>query len=153
MKNLIIATLLLTFSLTSCTGQKQTDKTETQLDSIEPIVNSSVHKEYDEDGNLISVDSTYSYFYSNIKDDSILEQNFFNKFKIGFDDNFNHLDSIMANDFFNEDMFKMHDFYNQDFFSKRFRINDNNVDEIFKKMDSIKNRFYLKKEDDLKKEI
>lgn len=144
MKRFILFTAVLSLMLSACKNQNSgEDKLAlSENDTIKPITNYEVHKEYDEDGNLISVDSTYTYFYSNIKGDSLMEQKVFKNFKHGFDANFMNIDSIMANDFFNDDLFKMHDFYTRDFFSNRFRMNDKSVDEIFKRMDSLKNRFY-----------
>lgn len=153
MKKIIAFTMLLAFSLTACNGQNQTEKVSENLDTIKPKINTKVYKKYDEDGNLISVDSTYSYFYSNIENDSLLEQKFFKDFKFGFDDNFNRLDSIMSSNFFNDDLFKMHDFYTDDFFRNRFKMNDSSVEEIFKRMDSLKNSYYLKQNDKIKKQM
>ncbi|WP_123898557.1 hypothetical protein [Aureibaculum marinum] len=143
MKNLIVS-LLLSFSLINCMGQEKTQKNTSKKDTIQPKISSSVHKEYDENGNLISIDSTYSYFYSNIKNDSILEQEFFENFKLDFDKNFPNIDSLFMKDFFMDTPFKMNDFYTDDFFEKRFNLRHNNFIDIFKQMDSIKNRYYLK---------
>ncbi|RPD94470.1 hypothetical protein EGM88_12065 [Aureibaculum marinum] len=125
-------------------GQEKTQKNTSKKDTIQPKISSSVHKEYDENGNLISIDSTYSYFYSNIKNDSILEQEFFENFKLDFDKNFPNIDSLFMKDFFMDTPFKMNDFYTDDFFEKRFNLRHNNFIDIFKQMDSIKNRYYLK---------
>ncbi|PID71344.1 MAG: hypothetical protein CR985_00105 [Flavobacteriales bacterium] len=147
MKRLILLSTTLLLILLSC--KNRTDENTEKLafnniDTIKPKTSYKVHKEYDEDGNLISVDSTYTYFYSNIQGDSLLEEKMFRNFKQGFDANFTNIDSIMANDFFNDSLFKMHDFYTDDFFRNRFRINNKSVEEIFKRMDSLKNSFYEK---------
>lgn len=63
-------------------------------DTIQPKTTIQVHKEYDENGNLIRLDSTYTYFYSNIKNDSILERDIYKKFKLGFDKELTPLDSV-----------------------------------------------------------
>lgn len=153
MKKMIIFSLLLSFSLTNCNGQESNNKTTSKNDTVKPQIKSEVYKEYDEDGNLIRIDSTYSYFYSNIKNDSILEQQFFKDFKMGFEDNFSTIDSLFMQDFFMDTPFKMNDFYTDDFFENRFNLQQNNIKEIFKRMDSIKNHYYLEKEAEMKKQL
>lgn len=66
MKKIILVAVLLSFSLISCNAQEKSQKTEQKNDSIQPEVNISVNKEYDEQGNLIRIDSTYTSFYSNL---------------------------------------------------------------------------------------
>lgn len=149
MKRIALITATALLMLSAC-KQKNSNTEDTQNiasvlnenDTIKPKTSYKVHKEYDEDGNLISVDSTYTYFYSNIKGDSLMEQKVFKNFKHGFDKNFMDMDSIMSSDFFNDNLFRMHDFYTDDFFSNRFRMNDRSVEDIFRKMDSLKNSFY-----------
>ncbi|MDY7395085.1 hypothetical protein UMM65_07515 [Aureibaculum sp. 2210JD6-5] len=153
MKKIIVLSLLLSFSLTSCTGQEKTEKNTDEKDTIQPRISSSVHKEYDENGNLISIDSTYSYFYSNIKNDSILEQKFFKDFKMGFDDNFPAIDSLFMRDFFSDTPFRMNDFYTDDFFENRFELRQKSMRDIFKRMDSLKNSYYLDRKNEIKKQM
>ncbi|MET2984142.1 hypothetical protein [Aureibaculum conchae] len=153
MKKIIALSLLLSFSLTSCIGQEKTDKNNSEKDTIQPKINTSVHKEYDENGNLISIDSTYSYFYSNIKNDSILEQQFYKDFKMGFDNNFKNIDSLFMKDFFMDTPFKMNDFYTDDFFENRFELRQKIMRDVFKRMDSLKNSYYLDRKNEIKKQI
>ncbi len=153
MKKIIVYSLLLSFSLTSCMGQDKTDNSNSEKDTIEPKISSNVHKEYDEDGNLISIDSTYSYFYSNIKNDSILEQKFFKDFQMGFDDNLRNLNSIFRRDFFTDTPFNLNDFYTDDFYENRFNLQQKSIQDIFKRMDSIKNSYYSDRNEALKKQM
>ena len=149
MKKIIVFSLLLSFSLTNCMGQEKTNKKTSEKDTIQPKISSRVHKEYDENGNLISIDSTYSYFYSNIKNDSILEQKFFKDFKMGFDENFLAIDSLFMKDFFFDMPFKMNDFYTDDFFENRFNLKQKSIKDVFKQMDSLKNSYYLEEKNHL----
>ena len=58
------------FLISSCTAQTKKDedknKIEISKEKIKPKISYKVNKEYDENGNLIKLDSTYSYYYSNI---------------------------------------------------------------------------------------
>lgn len=151
MKKMAFAAVLTAFSIMSCTGQKHTEKTTDNTDSIQPETNFSVHKEYDEHGNLISVDSTYTYFYSNIKNDSLREQEIFNNFKMNLGDHFQSMDSLFMNELYNNQMpFNMNDFYTDDFFQKNFDLKRENIQNIFKQMDSLKNSFYNEQEKAIK---
>ncbi len=82
MKNLILLSFLF-FGFIACQGQEnQKQKNEKTTTSKSPNENWTVHEQYDDDGNLISRDSTYSYSYSSIngqevppeKIDSLLSQ-------------------------------------------------------------------------------
>jgi hypothetical protein len=151
MKKIMLVAVLLSFSLISCNAQEKSRKTEQKKDSIQPEVNIRVNKEYDEHGNLIRIDSTYTSFYSNIKSDSILEKQIFEKFRGNFDLNFNSIDSLFMKDFYIEDPFKEFDFYTDDFFENHFMLRQKRIENIFKEMDSLKNSFYKRKQQELKK--
>jgi len=67
MKHVIaIACLAVVFQISSCQGQDEKQKGK-EKPAVNPQTNISVNKEYDESGNLIRYDSTYSYYYSNIE--------------------------------------------------------------------------------------
>src|SRR4051812_3814635 len=81
---LTIATALL---LTSCQknsdGQhhkKETTATNTADRVRKPAVNIKVNKHYDDKGNLVGMDSTYSWYYSNIKGDTARIDSLFHNF-------------------------------------------------------------------------
>jgi len=64
MKKIISLIFVLSLVFVSCNGQKKTtDKIDNS--NPKPETNISVKKKYDENGNLVSVDSTYSYVYTN----------------------------------------------------------------------------------------
>lgn len=131
------------FSFSNCQSQNNNVKTNNEVikDTIKPQTKIKVNKQYDEFGNLIAVDSTYTSFYSNIKGDSISEREIFSKFKSNFDNQFQDFDS-----FFNRDIFKdspfTNDFYTDDFFKNSFKSNQKQIDKMLKRMDSLKNNFY-----------
>ena len=107
-----------------------------------PKVNIKVNKRYDEKGNMIGFDSTYSSFYSTAKGDTTrmdslmhLFDKYFNRNHSSFFDN--HFNSL----FFNDTM-RYPDFFHKDFFLKRYELNDRYLRDMMNSMDSIKNQFY-----------
>ena len=144
MKKLILFISLVSFLSTSCNSQTKTEKGSNLNDTIKPKIDIKVQKDYDENGNLISVDSTYSYFYSNIKNDSILEKEIFDKFKLNFEGHFRPLDSIFMGDFFGQDPFNINNFYTDEFFKNNFKMHQKRMEQIMKEMDSLKNNYYRK---------
>ncbi|MDH5414427.1 MAG: hypothetical protein OEW87_09845 [Flavobacteriaceae bacterium] len=144
MKKLILFISLVSFLSTSCNSQTKTEKGSNLKDTIKPKIDIKVQKDYDENGKLIRVDSTYSYFYSNIKNDSILEKEIYDKFRLNFEDHFRPLDSIFLGDFFGEDPFNIDNFYTDEFFENNFKMHQNRIEQIMKEMDSLKNNYYKK---------
>lgn len=151
MIKLMLNTIFFSFILISCNGQNKLDKQGENLDTIKPKINIKVQKKYDTEGNLISVDSTYSYFYSNIQNDSIQEKLIFDKFKFDFNNQFKSFDSIFMNDFFNETPPRIKDFYTDDFFQHNFKSQQKRIEKMFKEMDSLKNSFYNNQNEIFKK--
>lgn len=107
-----------------------------------PKVNIKVNKHYDDKGNVVGFDSTYTSFYSNILGDtatmdslmSSFDQYFRRDHSLFFDRQFNSL-------FFN-DSARYPDFFHKDFFLKRYELNDPYLRKMMDRMDSIKNQFY-----------
>lgn len=133
----LIQILMILFLTFSCNAQNIEDQKADMKNKIDPKTNIIVNKEFDENGNLIRFDSTYSYFYSNIENDST-----FTDFQNNFFNSFPDFQGPFFNDMFFTDSLLMYDFYKKDFFSKRFELNRKKFDQIFEKMDSIKNKFY-----------
>ncbi len=136
--------MLMALSFYNCQGQNNKEKVDNSVerDSLKPQTKIKVNKKYDKNGNLIALDSTYSYFYSNIKGDSVLERDVFNQFKIDFNKQFMPLDSIFAKDFLNSSPFNRHNFYTDDFFKNSFQSHQKKIDKLLRRMDSVKNNFY-----------
>lgn len=145
MRQIILGVSLFLSVLVGCKGQV-TDKTGSNkldtINKIEPKTNIKVNKEYDENGNLIRYDSTYSYYYSNIEGDSLLRDSVFNKFRNFFHEEYNFSDEPFFNNLFFQDSLLKYDFYNNDFFIKRFKNNQMQMNDFFLQMDSLKNRFF-----------
>ena len=103
-------------------SSKQNKIEETGDTLNKPQVKIKVNKQFDDKGNIVEYDSTYSYYYSSpggnlkhLSNDSVYNgfRSFFNKTYPSF---FIH----PYNDiFFNDSLYK-HDFFNKDYFEKRF---------------------------------
>jgi len=140
MIRLVIIAIALSMLINSCNGQK--NEKDIKLNQNLPQTNIKVNKEYDEKGNIIKYDSTYSSYYSNIKGDTVLRDSIFNNFKTRFNQKYFFSTQPYFNDFFFEDSLLGYDFYKKDFFYNRFRNNTQLMDNLFHEMDSIKNSFY-----------
>jgi len=115
-------------------------------DSLDkPKVNIKVNKRYDDKGNVIEFDSTYTSLYSNIQGDTAkmdslmggFDRYFKRDHSLFFDNQFNSL-------FFN-DSTRYPDFFHDDFFMKRYELNDHYLRDMMGRMDSIKNHFYYER--------
>jgi len=144
----IIAMLLLSFLIGGCNRQKkQNEKLSKQFaaadTTIQPKTDIRVNRKYDDKGNLIQYDSSYSYFYSSPGfNNSISSDSLFNDFKLPLRNEYKGLfDDNMNSIFFNDSLFK-YDFYNDDYFSKRFHLNMLRFENMFKEMDSIKSDMF-----------
>ncbi|MBI2281883.1 MAG: hypothetical protein HYU68_14505 [Bacteroidetes bacterium] len=150
MKKLIYIVTFSLLLLSSCEAQSEkgipSGKSKNKIETLEqePRFNIRVNKKYDEFGNQIGFDSTYTLYYSNIEGDTTLMDSLFNQFnpffKNYYSDVFNkQFDKL----FFNDSLF-YDDFFHTDFFRKRFEINDEYFKKIMEDMDSVKNEFYQK---------
>ncbi|MFY9153710.1 MAG: hypothetical protein WAO52_16955 [Prolixibacteraceae bacterium] len=139
MKRMVFFVLAVLFALASCDGQ--TKKQKAQNTNV-PKTNIKVNKEYDKDGNLIRYDSTYSYFYSNIVNDSILGDSIFSDFKDQFNQRYIFSSEPYFSDFFFQDSLLKYDFYKNDFFSKRYKNDMERMGKLFQEMDSVKNLYF-----------
>jgi len=150
MKKIMILTAVILLNLYSCSPKKEArldNLLEADLiDTVKPKTNYRVHKEYDENGNLISIDSTYAYFYSNKNIDPKQQEEIFKKFEQEFMIQMPQIQNHVFDNFFDnrtpmDSVFK-NNFYTPDFFYKHFK--NNALEDMFKQMDSIKNNFYKK---------
>jgi hypothetical protein len=132
-------------------GQKA-DNGSTAADSVDkPQVNITVNRRYDDKGNMIGFDSTYSSYYSNIKSDTSKMDSLMH----GFDRYFNHnrslfFDNRFNNLFFNDSM-RYPDFFHKDFFLRRYELNDTYMRGMMERMDSMKNQFFYEQSQKEKK--
>ena len=145
---LIVATLA---TLSSCDKNtdrqsvlgKSDDQAMVTNDSLnKPKVNVQVNKRYDEKGNLIGFDSTYSSFYSNVKGDTVKMDSLINSFDRYFNSNHSFSFDRQFNPLFFNDSLRYPDFFHKDFFMRRYELNDEYLRETMERMDSIKNHFF-----------
>ncbi|MGQ7869101.1 hypothetical protein [Sunxiuqinia sp. sy24] len=142
MKYIGLSTTLLLFLLSSCSGQPRSDQMES-LDSITPKTDIVVNRQFDENGNLIRYDSTYTQFYNSVEQDSLMADSILNEFKDRFNLQYPFSDRSYFNDFFFQDSLLQYDFYKKNFFYERFQNNMKRMDSLFQEMDSMKNRFFM----------
>lgn len=148
MKNVIA--ILLILSITGCKGQEkekeEVSKEEKQEMAQKPIEQWNVKKEYDEAGNLIKYDSIYSYSYStiigdsvNINLDSIMDSfrgYFENRVPFDWKRDFSYFPKT--------DSLFMKDFFKEDYFLNNWQEHHSDIENMMKKMDSVRNAFLRK---------
>lgn len=124
-------------------GQDGTPKKDTVADiSPKPKVNIKVNKHFDDDGNVIGFDSTYTSYYSNIEGDTSRMDSLIKTFDTFYNRNHFKLFGDEFNSLFFNDSLRYPDFFHDDFFLKRYELNDSYFRDMMNRMDSIKNRFY-----------
>ena len=145
MKNWMII-LLSFFTLISCNAQdkKEEDNKSNKIstETNQPKIDYKVNKEYDENGNLIRLDSTYTYYYSNIDKDAMMKDSILKK----LNQHFNMKDAFSSSffeDFFREDNFIKDDFFQEDFFRGNLKRNHEMMNKMMQRMDSLKNQFFI----------
>ena len=135
---------LLGLLVISCNAQeKKAEKKEADNHNPQPQVKWDVKKEYDDQGNLIRYDSVYTWTYTNTAGDSVVVpvdsvlqhfETFFNsQWPSIWDEQFMQpmwADSLLYKDFGRPDYF--YDRWQEDFFR---------MEEMFRRMDSLRNRF------------
>ncbi len=146
MKRLVIFSMLITLlGLSGCDAKsapKKDGKLKNDTTKVQPDINIKVNKEYDDKGNLIRYDSTYTYVYSNIDGNIQLQDSVFNEFMQHFNEHFGISEDPLFNSFFFNDSLLQYDFFKKDFFHDRFFRNRDMIDKMLREMDSLKNEFY-----------
>jgi hypothetical protein len=125
-------------------GQTAQDSKVKRDSLYQPKVNIKVNRHFDEKGNMIGFDSTYTSFYSNIEGDTISMDSMMS----GFDKYFNiqhpqFLQREFAPLFFTDSL-RYPDFFHRDYFMKRYELNDQYMRDMMQRMDSIKNEYFEK---------
>jgi hypothetical protein len=140
---LLTAVALLLSSCDSDSKGQTADLKKNQNDSvIKPKVDIKVNRRFDEKGNMIGFDSTYTSYYTNMSGDTA-----------GMDSLMGSFDRYFRNDhpFFFRDKFdplffsdstRYPDFFHDDYFMRRYELNDLYMRGMMQQMDSIKNKFY-----------
>jgi hypothetical protein len=148
----ILSLVALTLLLCSSCNEKSEAQNKTDskantatvaADSVDkPKVTVKVNRHYDDKGNLVGFDSTYSSYYSNVKGDTSKMDSLMNSFDRYFNrSHSSFLDKRFNNLFFNDSL-RYPDFFHNDFFMKRYELNDLYLRDMMRSMDSVKNRFF-----------
>jgi hypothetical protein len=121
----------------------QTSKNEIKRDSVsQPNVKIRVNRHYDDKGNVVGFDSTYTSFYADVNGDTATMDSMMR----GFDRYFNlRHPFLLQNEFaplFFNDSLRYPDFFHRDYFMKRYELNDAYLRNMMQRMDSIKNRYF-----------
>lgn len=146
----ILFSIPLLLIITGCNGQPENNKKPQSLsaDTIKnkPVVNWKVNKKYDDEGNIIAYDSTYTWSYTskdgtvnNIAADSVMTA-----FKNQFNQQFH---SVFMNEFgspiWTDSLFER-DFNDSDYFMKKWENHYFDMYKIMGLMDSMRNSFLEK---------
>jgi hypothetical protein len=179
MKRLVVLAFVLFLVWNHCSGQEIHEKNSKSENKAAPDTEIKVNKEYDEDGNIIKYDSTYSYLYSNTVKDRILIDSILNNFNKNFQqrdfffreplrgDPF-FSDEFFSDEFFSDKFFNDRDFndkffgdrflsdslLNRDFSRKNivpgpFMFNEEQIQKIFRKLDSLNNQIFVRPKQNL----
>jgi hypothetical protein len=142
MKNIFSTVTFLMLISVGVAGQTNREE-EFPETANEPKREIKVNKEYDEEGNLIRYDSTYSYFYSGFDDNNNRIDSILDDFRRHIDRSSFFHDDPFFNDLFFTDSLLYYDFFKSDFFSNRFEMNKEWMERMFSDMDSLKNRYFM----------
>lgn len=148
MKN--VMTILLVLLFLGCKSQEkeeQEEKNEKRKEMTQlPEGEWKVHREYDEEGNLIKYDSIYRYKYPDVKGDSVLVN--LDSIMDSFRGYFDHHAPYNWNDGFSyfpkTDSLFMKNFFKKDYFFDRWERQPLDLEEMMRKMDSTRNLFLRK---------
>ena len=137
--------ILLSVLLPSChkdTNGQSADARKESDNLSEPKIDIKVNRRYDEKGNMIGFDSTYTSYYSNISGDTAQMDSLIGSFDRYFRQEHSSFFGRQFHPLFFDDSTRYPDFFHDDFFMKRYELNDPYLRGMMHRMDSIKNSFY-----------
>ncbi len=141
-----ITITVLLFFLSSCdrdsSGQTAFFKSDQRDSTNKPKIDIKVNRQFDEKGNLIGFDSTYTSFYSNISGDTSQMDSLMGTFDRYFRQDHSSFFKNQFDPLFFNDSMRYPDFFHDDFFLRRYELNDTYMRGMMQQMDSIKNKFY-----------
>ncbi|MBL7984706.1 MAG: hypothetical protein JNM91_06875, partial [Flavobacteriales bacterium] len=108
-----------------------------------PQVEVRVNKQYDEHGNLIAYDSSYTSVYQSRSGDAAFMDSVFRDFMPGFGMRYPFLNDPGFHSLFFPDSSFHQDFFHHDFFQKRMEMNQRYMQRMMEQMDSLKNQHFL----------
>ena len=116
---------------------------DTKIANISEPDTNKVNKQYDEKGNIIRYDSSYTYIYTypNGKSKEINIDSLYNSFKPYFFDKGFDMMHKPFNDFFEMDSTFQQHFFDEDYFMNQFEREMFRFDDLMREMDSLRNIF------------
>ena len=138
MKTKVFMLILIFLGMVSCKSQEsKSGKMDENINK--PHENFYVTKKYDEYGNLIEFDSTYTSYYGNQYGDTLLTDSIMRNFNMYFDQ---HFAGMNPEDFMSSDSIMHQDFFSDDFFEKQFYQQNELMLKMMREMDSVKNEYF-----------
>jgi len=145
--------IIIPILLASCNAQnssKNGDESKSKNSTMitenknKPKVDIKVNKKYDEYGNLIGYDSTYTWTYSNIEGDSIQvnADSVINHFRPYISDHYPFMIDPFYDNIFLNDSDLYNNFYNSDYYLHLWEEHDRLMNKAFRELDSIKSEFF-----------
>ena len=145
----VLAWTAIMLNLSACNGQPTTDGGTASVDSRAansntPQVDVRVNRQYDERGNLIAYDSSYTSVYQGRSGDAAFMDSVFKDFMPGFGMQYPFLNDPGFHSLFFPDSSFHQDFFHHDFFQKRMEMNQRYMQRMMEQMDSLKNQHFLR---------
>jgi hypothetical protein len=140
----IMSLCLSLFLVTGCNAQKKESKTNDTV-SREPRVSWKVNKQYDEKGNVIGYDSTYSWSYSGKSDTdlTIPADSVMNSFRLQFNKEFPGMfNNSFGGPVWSDSLF-YNDFLKPDYFMRKYQDHYFDMEKMMRSMDSMRNGFLM----------
>lgn len=141
----LFSIVLLMGLLQSCSNDTkgQSAHAKKSEDSLaKPKIDIKVNRRYDEKGNMIGFDSTYTSYYSNMSGDTAQMDSLMGSFDRYFRQEHSSFFGRQFDPLFFNDSTRYPDFFHDDFFLRRYELNDPYMRGMMYRMDSIKNSFY-----------
>ncbi|NOY36479.1 MAG: hypothetical protein GXO83_02790 [Chlorobi bacterium] len=146
MKKILIPVLLAFAAVTSCQSKAGHDPQKTEPDTLkspQPKVDIRVNKEYDDQGNLVRMDSTYIWSYTNTRGDTfnIVADSLLGGFRPYSFNEFPDSTDVWLNPFFNYDSTFYTDFFHNNYFFDRWNKEFREMEHELHKLDSLRDAF------------
>lgn len=145
MKAIILILAMILFGMYSCQSQEKSDQKtalNAKKENSKPQGSWKVNRDYDENGNLISYDSTYTYSYSSVNGDTISSENMdeiISQFRQYLGQNGMNDQSALIQSFFNDSIRGDGNFFHGDLSTKHF--NSESIQQQIREMDSLQQQF------------
>lgn len=140
----IVCLFSVLFVFASCNAQEDKDNklsqnNDPELAEVKPKENWKVNKEFDEDGNLIRLDSTYTWSFSSdgkeISPGTV--DSLMNSFRLRLNSNYPSMFNDDLFGFFTHDSIGASSFFQEDFFMKNWQNRMEEMEKMIQRSDSI----------------